>query len=129
MTFTPEAVAPMKRQELQSATAQLLGKDASKWLLSATNVELREALVTREAPARFRNADASTDLAAVIANAIRPMVAAQLDEEQVRAIALDAIETRLSSYQPSVTTIEVKRPDGTTRNVGRQHANFGQLVS
>lgn len=129
VTYTAEAIAPMKRQELQSATAQLLGKEASKWLLSATNVELREALLTREAPARFRNADASTDLASAIANAIRPMVAAQLDEEQVRAIALDAIETRLASYAPSFTTIEVKRPDATTINVGRQHANFGQLVT
>jgi hypothetical protein len=59
MAHTAESVAALKRQELQSATAQLLGKDASKWLLSSTNTELREALVTGETPARFQNANAS----------------------------------------------------------------------
>ncbi len=58
MTFTTDSVATMKRQELQSATAQLLGKDSARWLLSATNTELREALLTQQAPARFQNATA-----------------------------------------------------------------------
>ena len=41
MTHTAEQIATMKRQELQSVTCQVLGKDASKWILSATNAELR----------------------------------------------------------------------------------------
>lgn len=126
MTHTAESVATLKRQELQTATAQLLGKDASKWLLSATNADLREALVNGEPPARFQTAaTCSSDLASAIATAIQPLMAARLDEDRV----VELVDERLKQVQrPRITEVVVKRPDGEVRNVGVQHRAFPTLV-
>ena len=126
MTYTTESLATLKRQELQSATAQLLGKEASKWLLSATNAELRKALLSGETPARFQNANGcSADLATAIATAIQPLMAARLDEERV----IELVDERLKqSHRPRITEIAVKLPTGEVRNVGIQHHAFPTLV-
>jgi hypothetical protein len=123
MTYTPELLATMKRQELQSATAQLLGKDSSKWLLSATNTELRDALQSGEPPARFQNGNGSGDLAAVIAAAINPLMSGRLDEERV----IELIEERMQRTR-RMTEVVVKRPDTTTCNVGVQHHSYPLLL-
>jgi MoxR-like ATPase len=120
---TQEQVAAMKRQELQSAAAQRFGKDASRWLLCATNQELREALLSGEVPTRFTAVGNGGDLAAAIATAIQPLIAGRLDEDRVNEL----IDQRLAATQPT-TEVIVRRPDGTTKHVGVQHKSFPTLV-
>jgi hypothetical protein len=116
MSFTLEQLTTMKRQELQSAAAQRFGKDASRWLLSATNLELRDALTSGDVPPRFATNGAG-DLAAAIASAIQPLMAGRLDEDRV----CELIDERLQQVQRPQIEIVVKRPDGQTKNVGVQH--------
>lgn len=86
MAHTSESVATLKRTELQSAAVATFGKFAAAWTPSATNVELRAALVSGEVPERFRNGNGhSVDLAAAIAAAIGPLMAQQIDVEQATA--------------------------------------------
>jgi hypothetical protein len=101
---TEEQVAAMKRQELQSAAAQRFGKDASRWLLSATNQELPEALLSGEVPARFAANGNGGDLAAAIATAIQPLIGGRLDEDCVSEL----IDQRLAATQRT-TEVVVRR--------------------
>jgi hypothetical protein len=122
MAYTSEQIASMKRQELQSATCQVLGKDASKWILSATNAELREALTTGEPPSRFQIQNGSADLAAAIATAIQPLMAARLDEERV----LELIDERVKEVQRP-RTLEVGGE--TAGRHGQERRRAAPLVS
>ena len=75
------------------------------------------------------------DLALAIAAAINPLLQAQLDEERVHEIVnakmadLTAfVEAKLAERQV-VRILEVRRPDGTSVNVGRTHRQFEELLS
>ena len=122
MSYSTEQIGAMKRQELQSATCQVLGKDASKWILSATNAELREALSTGMPPARFTSGNGG-DLAAAIASAIGPLMAGRLDEDRV----CELIDERLLAGRRTIE-VEVKLPSGEVRNVGTQHRSYPLLL-
>ena len=127
-------VATLKRTELQAATVQRFGKTAAAWTPRATNKELREALTTGEVPGKFANGN-QADLASVIAAAINPLLQSQLDEARVQEL-IDAKMAEICSYVEAklaernvVQTFEVKRPNGTTINVGRTHRQFGELLA
>ena len=134
---TTEAMATLKRTELQAAACRQFGKGAAAWTGRATNEELREALISGEVPAKFANGNGqpAADLAVAIAAAINPLIQGQLDEERVREL-IDArmadvtslIEARLAE-RAIVKTFEVQRPDGTSINVGRTHRQFEELLS
>src|SRR5215213_6103839 len=85
--MTTTEVATLKRTELQAAACRTFGKQAATWTGRATNEELREALISGEVPTKFANGNgAHSDLAAVLAAAINPLLQAQLDEERVREL-------------------------------------------
>ena len=89
----------MKGTELQAATVAKFGKDAAQWVGKATNVELREALKTGEAPPRVATPSAvGGDLAALIAASAAPLLAGQLNEERVNEI----VDEKLGSYRGAV---------------------------
>ena len=86
-------------------------------------------------PQKFANGGAPSDLAAAIAAAINPLIQTQLDEARVQDL-IDAKMQDLGSYieaklqeRLTVHTFEIKRPDGITINVGRQHKQFVELLS
>jgi MoxR-like ATPase len=125
-----ERIESMKRTELQAAAVGRFGKEASKWVGPATNVELREALTSGTVPARFANGNGNgVDLATAIATAIGPLVTGELDEDRVREIVdgrVEALEARLAAQR---TVIDVKLPSGEVRTVGRQHREFPTLLA
>lgn len=129
--MTTTEVASLKRTELQAAACRVFGKSAATWTGRATNEELREALISGDVPAKFSNGH-QPDLAAAIAAAINPLLHTQLDESRVQEIVEEKVASLAAfveaKLQGTVHTFEVKRPDGPTVNVGRQHEAFPQLV-
>ena len=131
--MTATEVATLKRPDLQrEAARRFAAHNPSTWIGRCTNEELRDALTTGVVPAKAAQSG-TPDLALAIAAAINPLLQTQLDENRVHEI----IEGRLhdlTSYLESrlserVQAIEVKRPNGTTVNVGRQHRQFGELLA
>jgi cobaltochelatase CobS len=66
----------------------------------------------------------SGDLADMIAKAIEGRIHPQMDRAEIEAI----IDNRLKGFKGAANTIEVKRFDGSTVNVGRQHMAFADLL-
>jgi hypothetical protein len=137
-----ERIDGMKRTELQAAAVGRFGKEASRWVGPATNVELREALSTGVVPGRFANANGNGgDLAAAIANAVAPILAGQLNEQRVNEI----VEERLSSYRAPLDETSVRQlvaeelkahpplrvalPTGVEIDATHQHKHFCDLAT
>jgi dynein-related subfamily AAA family protein len=132
----------MKRTQLQAETVTRFGKSAAQWTGRATNEELREALRSGEPPARVATANGNgSDLAALIAASVAPLLAGQLNEERVSEI----IEERLSSYHGTVDEgrvrelvaealkahppVKVMLPSGLTIDATHQHKHFADLAT
>jgi hypothetical protein len=142
-TATIDNIDTAKRTELQALAVVRFGKGAAAWTGRATNVELREALRSGEPPARVATPTATngTDLASMIAGAVAPLLAGQVNEERVNEI----VEEHLSSYRGAVDEERVRQlvaeeleahppiritlPTGITIDASHQHRHFADLAT
>jgi hypothetical protein len=134
-------IAAFEAAETHPAKAVIVAKAFGLYrndVMRATQASMRAALESNDAsllitkdgkPLTAPPSAVGGDLAEVIARAIEGRINPGIDREAVEAILDEKLSAELAKFgQMASKRIEVALPDGSVRNVGRQHEMFPKLV-